>query len=170
VLGVEHPRHRAHDGHHRIALGGRRHESSGKISRARSRSGDADTRNTSDSARGGGHERCVLLMAADDELDLWVVAQGVEDGIDFRAGDAEDYAHASVVEAVDDDLGDFLFGLGRHDCDVIAWQSRFGLSLPTRCGDCSVMFRVGGESPKPSSQRRSKPRVPKLQVWSYFCM
>jgi hypothetical protein len=60
-----------------------------------------------------------LLVAADDQLDFWVVAQGVEDGVDFRAGDAEDHAHAGVVEAVDDDFGDLLLWLGRHGCVVL---------------------------------------------------
>jgi hypothetical protein len=65
-----------------------------------------------------------LLVAADYKLDLGVIAQGVEDGIDFCAGNAEDHTHAGIIETVDNDLSNLLLGLGRHTFNVIAPQNR----------------------------------------------
>lgn len=42
-------------------------------------------------------------MSTHDELDLRMVLQAVEDGIDLGAWDPEDDADAGIVETVDDD-------------------------------------------------------------------
>ena len=119
VLCVEHSGDRADDGYHGITFSRRRHEACCEVSSSRPGSCDADSRDAGDASGRCGHESGILFVAADDQLDLWVVAQGVEDGIDFCAGDAEDYAHSGVVEAVDDDFGDLLLLLGRHGCVVV---------------------------------------------------
>ncbi|TKW50239.1 hypothetical protein CTA1_9682 [Colletotrichum tanaceti] len=102
----------ADDGDDGGALVVGRHEARGEVARAGARRGYAHAGTPRDAAKGAGDEGGVLLMAADDELDLGPVDEAVEDGVDLGARHAKDVCDACVDEGVDDDVYRFRHGVG----------------------------------------------------------
>ena len=124
------------DGHQRRAVEVGVGDPGGEIGRAGAEGGQADPRAAGEPAPGVRHEGGPLLVPRGHELDPRV-HQGVEDVEDLLAGDAEDVAHAFVLQTPRDDVG----------------------CLHVRLPRSRLCVGASGASSQPSPRARGSPRI-----------
>lgn len=97
-------RHRAAKGENRIALAVGGGEPGHEVGDAGAGGRDADAGLASHPADAAGDEGRILLMAADNRLDLRG-HQRIEDGIDLRIRNAEDMRYAAIFKRANHEIG-----------------------------------------------------------------
>ncbi len=96
-------RYLAANGKNRVSFRGGRCQAGDKVGDARARSGDTNANFASNTSESSRHERGILFVAAQNELDVRVL-EGDEQRVDFGTWDAKSMGDAVGFENFDDCL------------------------------------------------------------------